>query len=120
MQEDDIDISFAELFLCIQSGTLSNIIIIAEHLARCFLHKIFVGHSHNDAQFNAVEASHSVRGICVIFGSFIKFDVIVNNDEDKDEEDDYNKCVSSVTDLNKIKTTTYTCTHLHLIINDNK
>ena len=99
---------------------MSNIIIIAEHLARCFLHKIFVGHSHNDAQFNAVEASHSVRGVCAIFGSFIKFHVIVNNDEDKDE-DDYNKCVSSVTDLNKIKATTYTCTDLHLIINnDNK
>ena len=58
-------------------------VAITEHLASSSLQKVLVGPSQSrDAQFNVVEASHSVRGVCSILGSFIKFIVILKS---KDE-----------------------------------
>ncbi len=47
----------------------------SEHLVNSFLEKVYVGNCKDE--FNVVELSHSVIGVCEMFGSFIKFVVSV-------------------------------------------
>jgi hypothetical protein len=59
------------LFQEIQNGEIGT--ISPDHyLTKCSLDKVFVGQSIRDV-VNIVETSHSVFGVCSMFGSFIKF-----------------------------------------------
>ena len=59
------------MFLRIQSGVICNI-TPSEHLANSILDKVFVGQSRE-----------SVIGVCSMFGSFVKFHVVVPHRESK-------------------------------------
>ena len=66
------------MFLRIQSGVICNI-TPSEHLANSILDKVFVGQSRES--FSVVKPAHSVIGVCSMFGSFVKFHVVVPHRE---------------------------------------
>lgn len=66
----DNDLSFSSLFHEIQNGSITTI-VSDEYLARAQLERVYVGRLKDD--LNVVETSHSVFGVCGLFGSFIKF-----------------------------------------------
>ena len=68
------------LFGHIQSGSI-NLIVPNEYLAKCYLHKVYVGQATRDS-FNLVESTHSIMGICSLFGLFVKFIVELYEEED--------------------------------------
>ena len=65
------------MFYRIQSGAISTI-VPTEHLATSRLEKVYVGQSRDD--FSIVETNHSIIGVCAMFGSFVKFVVVLMTD----------------------------------------
>ena len=78
LEDDD---TFAALFHRIQSGAICTI-VPSEHLVNSVLDKVLVGQSRD--AFSVVEATHSVIGVCSMFGSFVKF-VVTNSSSETDE-----------------------------------
>jgi hypothetical protein len=68
--------TFSLLFLKIQLGVIPTI-PATEDLINSALQKVYVGMSKDN--FSVVEKSHSVIGVCRIFGSYIKFVVTVSD-----------------------------------------
>ena len=75
------DVTFAALFHRIQSRAICTI-VPSEHLVNSVLDKVLVGQSRD--AFSVVEATHSVIGVCSMFGSFVKF-VVTDSSSETDE-----------------------------------
>ena len=72
------------MFHRVQSGVICSI-VPSEHLANSRLERVFVGQSRET--FSSVETSHSVVGVCSLFGSFVKFVVASFDNYDSELEE---------------------------------
>ncbi len=83
--QQDSDITFGALFSRIQCGAFSTI-SPSDYLTRCKLDKVYVGTSRDNNDFSLVEINHSVVNVCLMFGSFVKFSVLLNSEDNSSLE----------------------------------